>query len=349
MASGSTSTMEIEILGMGNPLLDISSEVDKDFVAKYDIKMGNQILAEEKHMPMYTELSAMKTVEYIAGGATLNSIRIAQWASDRKNITAYIGCIGKDNFGQIMEKQVEKDGVKAFFRIDEKVATGTCACCIMDKERSLIANLAAANKYTDAHFKENCIPVAKRARVIYSAGYFLTVSPATIMMAAKITCETGAMFCMNLAAPFICTVFGKQLNEALEYCDIIFGNEDEAKAFGEAHKLADTSVRAVAQFLAGYKFQKTGRHRVAIITQGAEKTILARADGFYMEVPVAKLAQDAIVDVNAAGDAFVGGFLAKLINGASYKDCIENGHMCSRMIIQRSGCSMPSPRLLQRC
>jgi len=349
MASGSTPFVEIEILGMGNPLLDISSEVDKEFVEKYKIKMGNQILAEEEHMPMYDELSEMDSVEYIAGGATLNSIRIAQWASDRRDTTAYIGCIGKDNFGEIMQKQVAMDGVKAFFKIDEKVPTGTCACCIMDKERSLIANLAAANEYSEEHFQANCAAIAKRARIIYSAGYFLTVSPKTIMMAAKITCETGAIFCMNLAAPFICSVFGKQLNEAMEYCDIIFGNEDEAKAFGEQHKLTDTSIPAVAKYIAAYKFKKTGRNRVVVITQGAEKTLLARSDGFYMEVPVPKLAPESIVDLNAAGDAFVGGFLAKLQNGASYKDCIQSGHMCSRMIIQRSGCSMPKQRLLQRC
>lgn len=43
------------------------------------LKLNDQILAEEKHVPMYRELAAMSEVEYIAGGATQNSIRIAQW------------------------------------------------------------------------------------------------------------------------------------------------------------------------------------------------------------------------------------------------------------------------------
>lgn len=345
MASGEAGTvpMECEILGMGNPLLDISSEVDSAFIEKYKIKMGDQILAEEKHLPMYLELGAMKSVAYIAGGATLNTIRVAQWATNRRNITAYIGCIGKDLFGETMKKQVAKDGVQGYFRVDEKVPTGTCAVCIMDKERSLVANLAAANEYSVKHFKDKCMGVARRARIIYSAGYFLTVSVPTIMMAAQVTCETGALFCMNLAAPFICSVppLRESLNSALEYCDIIFGNVDEAKAYGEGMKLEDTSGRGVAEYLASYKSRKSGRKRVAVITQGAEKTILARSDGLYMEVPVVKLDKEAIVDVNAAGDAFVGGFLARLAEGASYQQCIEFGHQCSRMIIQRSGCSLP--------
>lgn len=40
------------LLGMGNPLLDISAVVDEDFLKKYDITSNNAILAEDKHKPM---------------------------------------------------------------------------------------------------------------------------------------------------------------------------------------------------------------------------------------------------------------------------------------------------------
>jgi adenosine kinase len=44
---------------------------------KYELKMGNAILAEEKHKPLYGEMEKNFKVEYIAGGSTLNSIRVA--------------------------------------------------------------------------------------------------------------------------------------------------------------------------------------------------------------------------------------------------------------------------------
>ena len=50
-------------------------------------------------MPIYSELSAMDGVQYIAGGATQNSIRVAQWMLGEAGLTAYMGCIGKDAFG----------------------------------------------------------------------------------------------------------------------------------------------------------------------------------------------------------------------------------------------------------
>uniref|UniRef100_A0A3Q3EDV9 Adenosine kinase n=1 Tax=Labrus bergylta TaxID=56723 RepID=A0A3Q3EDV9_9LABR len=40
---------ENTLFGMGNPLLDISAVVDKDFLDKFGLKPNDQILAEDKH------------------------------------------------------------------------------------------------------------------------------------------------------------------------------------------------------------------------------------------------------------------------------------------------------------
>lgn len=63
---------------MGNPLLDVSAVVDKAFLAKYGVKLNNAVLAEEKHMNMYKELAQKSSTSFVPGGATQNSIRIAQ-------------------------------------------------------------------------------------------------------------------------------------------------------------------------------------------------------------------------------------------------------------------------------
>ena len=56
--------------------------------------MNNAILAEASHLPLYSELVEKYPVEYIAGGATQNSIRVAQWVSGKPGMTTMIGCIG---------------------------------------------------------------------------------------------------------------------------------------------------------------------------------------------------------------------------------------------------------------
>jgi hypothetical protein len=55
------------ILGMCNPLLDISSDVPTEFLEKYGVSLNNAILAEDKHIPLYEELIANFPVQYIAG------------------------------------------------------------------------------------------------------------------------------------------------------------------------------------------------------------------------------------------------------------------------------------------
>lgn len=73
-----TNCSEGMLFGMGNPLLDISAVVDDKFLQKYKLEPNNAILATDEHIPLYQDLVQSFAVEYIAGGATQNSLRIAQ-------------------------------------------------------------------------------------------------------------------------------------------------------------------------------------------------------------------------------------------------------------------------------
>merc|ERR1712118_433308 len=131
------------ILGMGNPLLDISDNVTVATLEKYGLESNNAILAEEKHLPLYKELAAQPNVKYVAGGATQNSIRVAQWMLQQPGATAYMGCVGEDAYSQKMRDACKTDGVNALYMVDKSVPTGTCAVCITGNDRSLVANLSA--------------------------------------------------------------------------------------------------------------------------------------------------------------------------------------------------------------
>lgn len=53
----------------------------------------------------------MADVEYIAGGATQNSIRVAQWMLQVPGATTYMGCVGNDEFAAKMTETASQDGV----------------------------------------------------------------------------------------------------------------------------------------------------------------------------------------------------------------------------------------------
>jgi sugar/nucleoside kinase (ribokinase family) len=61
--------------------------------------------------------------------------------------------------------------------------------------------------------------------------------PAQVHAAA--TAGNPKRFCMNLSAPFICEFFTDQLDAAMPYVDVLFGNETECMALGRAKRLGD--------------------------------------------------------------------------------------------------------------
>lgn len=334
------------LLGMGNPLLDISANVDESFLEKHDVKqcLGTAIMAEEKHLPIYDDLKQNHNVEYIAGGATQNSIRVAQWMLQGEGKTAYIGCIGEDDFGKQLEAAAAKDGVQTFYKKDPKASTGTCAVCVVGKERGLVANLAAANNYTFDHLESEEIQkaVVSQTDFTYISGFFLTVSPESIMHMGKHSAENDKIFMMNTSALFIVQVpvFRERFLAALPYVDILFGNHEEALALSEAMELGTNDLKEIAQKLANFEKISEKRKRTVVITQGKDPVVVAVGDNVStFDVPLVD--SESLVDTNGAGDAFVGGYMSQLYQDKPLETCVKAGNYAASVIIQRSGCTFP--------
>lgn len=143
---------------------------------------------------------------------------------------------------------------------------------------------------------------------------------------------------MNFSAPFIAQFFTKQLQTILPYTDIIIGNASEAEAWASATGLPDVKdLPGIARSIALLPKANASRPRIVIFTQGAEKTVLVTSDkpDSPQWFPVKPLADSQIVDTNAAGDAFAGGFLGALIAGKSLNESILAGHALACACVQQ--------------
>jgi len=333
----------VAILGMGNPLLDISVEVDQALMDEFGLENGGIILAEDKHQPLFPRLQGMAGVQYIAGGATQNTIRVAQWMLQEAGATAYMGCVGKDANADTMKAECDKAGVQALYMVDDATPTGSCACCILGTERSLCTNLHAANNYKEAHLQQPANwAVASGAKIIYSAGFFITVSPASIKLASQEAAANGNLYCMNLSAPFIIQVppFKGCLDETMPLVDFLFGNETEAQTWADCSGWECTDIAFIATRLSLIPSKKS-RKRTVVITQGKDPTIVA-CNGHVRLFEINALAPEKIVDTNGAGDAYVGGFLAALSKGLDMEKCCQAGAYSASVIVQQSGCTYPA-------
>jgi adenosine kinase len=328
------------LFALGNPLLDISAEVNTAFLNKYKLKPNDAILADDSHKNLYEDMIKEFNVEYVPGGATQNSIRIAQWLIGVPNATSFVGCIGKDKFGKILEDKVKEAGVKACYMYTDEAPTGTCAVCLTGNQRSLVAYLAAANKFSESHLM---IPanwaLVEKAHYFYMAGFPLTVCPDAMLTVAKYAAANDRLFAMNLSAPFLSSIFKEPMSRMIAYVDILFGNEGEAAAFSDSFQLGLKDLKEIAIRIARFPKENGKRGRIIIITQGADPTIVVQ-DGLVKMFPVIHIDPKDIVDTNGAGDAFVGGFLAQLVQGGSIDDCVRSGNYAANYIIQRSGCTL---------
>ncbi|CAJ0767579.1 8245_t:CDS:2, partial [Entrophospora sp. SA101] len=296
----------------------------------YGLKPNDQILAEEKHKPLYEELVKNYQPVYVAGGATQNAARGVQYLLPPKT-AVYFGCVGDDEFSKRMREVAEAEGLVVDYLINKEVPT-------------------AAEKYNPSEhlYLPEKWKIVENAEYFYIAGFFVTVSPESIEKVAKHAAETNKAFAMNLSAVFLMTVppFKKVLNDLAPYWDLLFSNEAEAEAFAKSEGWEETDIKEIALKIAKLPKVNTKRQRIVIITQGSSPTILAyQNEDRVHEFKVNTIADDEIVDTNGAGDAFVGGFLSQFIEGKSVEESIEAGHWLAKLNLKQIGPSLPKEKI----
>jgi len=103
---------------------------------------------------------------------------------------------------------------------------------IVDKERTLVANLSAACAYDKAHLMSN-LDAMKTAKLIYSTSFFITSSKESLKEVAEYASSNNVPFAFNLSAVFLLQFELDTVLATLEHADYVFANEDEAAAFAK--------------------------------------------------------------------------------------------------------------------
>ena len=335
-----------ELVALGNPLLDMQIRNGEAMLSKYNPKPNDAVLADEKQLSIYQDLVDNYDVTYVAGGAAQNAARCAQYVLPA-NSTAYLGCVGKDDLAKQLQAANDKEGLKSIYQFSDDQPTGFCAVVITGHNRSLCTNLGAAEKFSKDHLQtDEAQKAIKGAKIFYLGGFFLTHGVESALVLAEEAKERDVSFTMNLSAPFIPQFFTAQVDQIVPYADVIFGNETEAEAWGEAHKLESKDLKTIAQAIADFDAKTTkAQKRVVIITQGSQPTILARKgekEQFVHETP--KINPADIVDTNGAGDAFAGGVIGAMVLGKNIDEAIEVGHKLGGMCIGQVGPILKFPK-----
>lgn len=338
---------QVKVYFQCNPLLDISASVDAEFLKPYGLGIGEAGLAKESQLSIFSELEKCPGVQYLPGGAGLNSARVCQWLMGEKAKTAFVGCIGTDRYGRVLREAAEKYGVEMAVETTDKAPTGTCAVAVVGKERSLLANLGASNELSKEHMQSSVVAkLHEECSIFYCTGYALILDVEYVLQVARAAHKVpNGLFSLNISAPYIVDCFTESLLKVLPHVDVLFGNENEARALAKHMNLDEQEdVVRIAEILATKLPYEGSADQYIVFTQGSNSTVFAskKKHTTAVVVPVLPVAADKVVDTNGAGDSFVGGFLAAFSQGKEFSRCVETGHYAASVVIQHDGCSFPA-------
>ncbi|KZP17381.1 Ribokinase-like protein [Athelia psychrophila] len=342
------STPGYPLFCIGQPLLDIQVTDGEKLLEKYSLRANDGILADDKHLAIYDEITTDYAPVFVAGGAAQNTARGAAYVLPPDSVV-FTGCVGDDGLAEQLKAANSREGLKDAYLVARGEKTGACAVVITGHNRSLVTTLRAAEKFQRSHLLSDTVaPLVDGAKVFYMEGYMLTHNVSCALYLGEKASTLSKTFVLNLSAPRIPQALFAELEQVIPYCDIIIGNEAEAEAWGTAAGMPSSKdIAAVAKTLALLPKANASRPRTVIITHGPHSTILVSS--LHPEHPqsflVHPLSEDRIVDTNGAGDAFAGGFLGALVLGRPMEECVAIGHRLGAMCVQQVGPQYQWPKI----
>ena len=305
----------MNILGIGNAIVDVICKVDDEFLAKNNLAKSNMKLIDQIEFKKL--LGNLIIEETVSGGSVANSIvGLSQLGSN----VGFIGKINDDDLGQKYEQGLKKENVEYFYsKKKENLPTGTCLILITpDSERTMCTFLGTAGKInkTDINIK-----AIKNSEITFLEGYLWDEGEPkeAFNEAINFSNETA----MSLSDKFCVDRHKKDFLDLVQNkLDITFANEQEILELIDAKNFDD-----VISF--GKKLNKT-----LVITR-SDKGSVAINQG---EVAECKSHTNLkIIDLTGAGDLFAAGFLHGHINKMSIKESLAKGTEMASKIIQQIG------------
>lgn len=305
--------MTYEIVGIGNPLLDVTISIEDKILIQNNLTKGHMHLIDE--ITFKNLLNSLKKENMIEGlgGSVANTLASANSIGAK---TLFLGSIGKDTFGQEYEKLTNESGIGCGFAT-QNTPQGMCLVLITeDGERTFATYLGAATEFKKENINKNAI---KNSKILHIEAYQLD-SPnqkEAIIYAMNIAKENNVLISIDLADPSLIQRHKKTIEELLEkYIDIIFVNELEAKEFTNLFE------EEAAVFLS--KFCK-----YSIVKLGEKGSIIS-FENKISKIPINKVE---VINTNGAGDTYAGAFLACLIKELPVNQCGKIASYLSSQVV----------------
>jgi sugar/nucleoside kinase (ribokinase family) len=284
---------DIDLCGLGNGLVDLLYEVSFEELENLGLRKGEMRLVDASLQNKLFEVLKGKEHHKCSGGSAANTI-IAFTQFGGKS--AYHTVLGNDENGRFYLEEFRNLNIELVApMIDEP--TGTCIVLITpDSERTMNTSLGATAHFGPEHINPSFI---ERAKWIYLEGYKFTAPKSTqaLYYAIDVARASGSKIALTLSDVFVVNNFYPQVLDSVHKVDLLFCNEQEAKALAQQENFGDI-VEFLKRLVPNF-----------VITRG-ENGSFAWVNAREYEFQAYKADP---IDTTGAGDMYAAGFLYGLI------------------------------------
>lgn len=231
----------IDLVGIGNALLDFQVEVPFSFLEKHGFTRGSMTLvdAEFQHKILADVQATVghQSVRRASGGCAANTLAGFTNYGGRG---FFVGKVADDELGSSYARDLEQNKVQHQLAPGSTDRTGSCLALITpDAERTMLTHLGIATHLDESDIDAEKI---KASKVIYIEGYLwdsLTARAAS-RKAMKIAKEAGKKVSLTYSDSFcVDRHFNDFIALAKNDLDILFCNQDEAIRATKAKNIDD--------------------------------------------------------------------------------------------------------------
>ena len=311
----------LDVLGIGNAIVDTISRAEDDLLVSAGLIKGSMALIDEKRAAKLYEMMGPTTV--ISGGSAANTM------AGLASLGAKAGFVGKvknDAAGREFTHDIRKAGV-AFETPAATVGAATARCLIFvtpDGQRTMNTFLGACQALQPDDIDEE---QAAAAKVLYMEGYLWDPPGAkqAFLRAAMVSRVNGRKVALTLSDSFCVDRYRAEFLTLIRdgVVDILFANESELHALYETGDW-ETAIAAL----------RAEKSLLGVVTRSEKGCVVASAESL---ISAPAFPVEDVVDTTGAGDLFAAGFLAGYTMGLPHEKSAALGAIAAAEIISHVG------------
>ncbi|MFO7621297.1 MAG: adenosine kinase [Bacteroidales bacterium] len=312
-----------KIIGIGNALVDVMTIVpDETCLTRFSLPKGSMTMVDATRSGEIKQaINGLKKTLASGGSAgnTMYGLGVMGVHS------SFIGKVGRDELGNFYEQDMVEAGLTPMLMRAPQSPTGTAVALVTpDSERTFATHLGAATELMAEELRSTYF---KGYHVLYLEGYLIFNLP-LVEQACRLAKENNMCVALDLASFNVVRDMLPAFQKIVtEYVDIVFANEEEARAFtglGPLGALDEISKKC----------------HIAVVKTGPDGSWIKRGD----EVIKVDALKVKAVDTSGAGDLYSAGFLYGFSNGFSLDKCGMFGAILAGKVIEIIGARMPEEK-----